>query len=137
MTKFSRKKKAPQKEGPEAKTAEKVLEDLINAGFRPDRLDQLNDTFRLLGIVMGNLALLKVVADPRADEKAIVSAARALISVKEDPETIAERLRASSLSHLSVPQLQSIISKMESSDLQGIDLQSLIQKAQEGQDVES
>ena len=142
MTKYSRKGKVPrgrpyaqQEDDKERSTAEAALEALIGSGFRPDRLDQLNDTFRLLGVVMGNLALLRVVTDPHADEKAVVSAARALIAVKEDPETIAERLRASSLSGLSVEQLQAIISKMEGSNLHDIDLQSLIQSAKEAQDA--
>ena len=135
--KYSRKKKptnVDQEDG-EVQSAEAALEALINAGFRPDRLDQLNDTFKLMGVVMGNLALLKVVTNPRADEKSVVSAARALIAVKEDPETIADRLRASSLSDLSVPQLQAIINQMESSELHDIDLHSLIQKVQEGQNA--
>ena len=141
MSKYSRRKppRGPrpvqQEEDKETATAEAALEALLTSGFRPDRLDQLNDTFRLLGVVMGNLALLRVVTDPRADEKAVVSAARALIAVKEDPETIAERLRASSLSGLSVEQLQGIISQMEGSDLHNIDLQSLIQSAKEAQDA--
>ena len=144
MSKYSRRAKVPkgrpyaeQEDAEERTTAEAALETLIGSGFRPDRLDQLNDTFRLLGIVMGNLALLKVVTDPGADEKAVVSAARTLISVKEDPETIAERLRASSLSGLSVEQLQVIISQMEGSKLHDIDLQSLIQSVKEGSNAAS
>ena len=108
--------------------ATEVLNRLVGSGFIPESLDQVHDTFRLLGAVIGQLALLKVVTDPTADNKDIVSAAKTLASLKEDPAKIAERLRTSILADLSVGQLRGIIQRVEAGDASTLDLASLIQE---------
>lgn len=125
----------PEEKAEETKTAQEALEALLSAGFKPERLDQLHDTLKLVGIVLGQLALLRVITNPFADEKAVVSAARALVATRESPDKIAERLRASSLSDLSVPELQAIIRQVETSKLHDLDLHSLIQVAKEQKDA--
>lgn len=91
--------------------ATQVLTDLLGDKFSPDRLDQAHDLLKLLGIVLGQMALLEIVTDRGADEKARVSAARALMSVKEDPETIAERLRRSVFADLTTENLHEMFEK--------------------------
>ena len=120
----------------DSRTAAEVLEGLLGEGFRPDRMDQYYDTFKLMGVVLGQLALLRVVTNPLAEDKDLVSAAKALIATKEDPDQMAERLRASSLSDLTVDQLRSIISQIEAGKLGSgsMDLQRLIHSVKEQSD---
>lgn len=93
--------------------ATQALADLLGDKFSPDRLDQAHDLLKLLGIVLGQMALLEIVTDRAADEKARVSAARALMSVKEDPETIAERLRRSVFAGLTTGQLGAMVEEVK------------------------
>lgn len=104
-----------------------ALAELLEKGFAPNRLDELYDTLKLLGVVLGQLALLDVIADPTAEAAAKVSAARALTSLKESPESISERLRRSPFSHLTAEQLAAIVQEVKQGNT---DLQALIAKHQ-------
>lgn len=110
-----------------------VLDQLIRSGFVPETLDQTHDTLKLIGLVLGQLALLKVVTDPTSENRDIVAAAKTLATLKEDPADIADRLRKSSLADLSTTQLQRIIRQVEQGSPPG-DLHTLIQRVKEEPD---
>lgn len=90
-----------------------ALDGLSSGTFELDRLDKVYDTLRLLGVVLGHLALLKLATDPTADSRARVSAARALLLTRESPESIAERLRRSQLANLTVAELETMVQQAE------------------------
>jgi hypothetical protein len=86
------------------------LESLVNEGLNPKSLDQLYDTLKLFGVILGYSALLDAAVNGTDKER--VPAARALINLKEDPEGIAERLRRSRFAHLSIEELKGIVQKI-------------------------
>ena len=92
-----------------------ALENLVQEGLQPKSLDQLYDTLKLFGVIIGYSALLDAAIN--GSDKERVPAARALINLKEDPEGIAERLRRSRFSHLSVDELKKMVDKMNAGDL--------------------
>lgn len=75
---------------------------------KPEGLAETYDFLRLLGAVLGQIALLDVAAN-RGDPKAQASAGRALIALKEKPEHIVERLRSSRFNHLDTKDLADIV----------------------------
>lgn len=93
-----------------------ALDSLSSGKFELDRLDKVYDTLRLLGVVLGHMALLKLATDPEADSRARVSAARALLLTRESPESIAERLRRSTLANLTVAQLETMVQQAEAGE---------------------
>jgi len=100
------------------------LASLMTDGFEPKKLDEMYDLLKLLGVVLGYIALLEEAVDG-ADPKARVSAARVLVNLREDPESIAERLRRSPFADLSVEQLQKVVGKLK---LGETDIGTLIQQ---------
>lgn len=104
------------------------LASLMTEGFQPKRLDEMYDLLKLLGVVLGYIALLEEAVDG-LDPKSRVSAARALVSLKEDPESIAERLRRSPFADLNVEQLQAIVHKVKSGET---DLAKITQEVKDG-----
>lgn len=107
------------------KTALDELTQLLGDGYTPKTLDAVHDTLKLLGIVLSQMALLQVITDPEADNKDIVAASKTLLSHKEDPENIVERLKRSPFAGLSVEQLQTIVHEVK---LGGGNLTSLLGK---------
>lgn len=103
-----------------------ALDKLVQSGFKPENLGQMYDTLRLLGVVMGHVALLDVIGDDLVDPRARVAAARALVSLKERPEDIVARLRASVFEGLSVKQLESIVQQLREGS-SNKDLQTIIE----------
>lgn len=91
----------------------------------PQGIDETHDYLRLLGIVLGQLALLEVVCDPKAEAKDKVSAARILTSIKESPEAIAERLRRSPFTGMSMEDLKELVGKISSGDAKTLDITQL------------
>lgn len=89
------------------------MDELIDGDLRPETLDQIHDTLKLIGVVLGQMALLEVATDPKAEAAPKVSAARALMNIGEPPERIAERLRKSMFSRLSVAELGAMIEKVK------------------------
>lgn len=89
------------------------MDDLIAGDLQPETLDQIHDTLKLIGVVMGQMALLEVITSPLAEAAPKVAAARALMKIDEAPERIAERLRKSSFSRLSVAELGAMIEKVK------------------------
>jgi hypothetical protein len=115
-------------------TAIDQLSKLYLDGYQPKKLDELYDMLKLLGVVLGQIALLEVVSNPVSnDEKAKVAAARALISLKEDPESIAERLRRSPFAELTIEELHGIVQKVQEGQT---DLVALATEAKNGRDPE-
>ncbi len=78
---------------------------------RVEGLAETYDFLRLLGAVTGQIALLDV-ATQRGDPKAQASAARALITLKEKPEHIVERLRSSKFNSLDTQDLAEIVEEI-------------------------
>lgn len=91
-----------------------TLTQLLSAGIAPKKLDEIHDLLRLLGVVLGQVALLDVATDPNARAQARVAAARALTDLHESPEKIAERLRRSPFADLTVAQLEGIVEAVKS-----------------------
>jgi len=89
------------------------LTSLIGDDFRPESLDQIHDTLRLIGVVLGQMTLLEIATSPAAEAAPRVAAARALMKLDEAPERIAERLRKSVFSRLSVAELGAMIDKVK------------------------
>lgn len=109
-----------------------ALSTLIAQKLSPQGLDSRYDTLKLMGMVIGQMTLLKIATDVDLEPAARVSAARALITIKESPESIAERIRRSPFSDLSVEQLQSIVIAIgEGGDT---DLAALIDRVKRGPD---
>lgn len=90
-----------------------TLSALLDEGFRPEGLDQVHDTLRLVGLVLGQMALLEIITDREAEDSDRVAAARLLLSVKEAPESIAERLHKSAFSRLNTEELSSMIQRVK------------------------
>lgn len=86
---------------------------MIDGDLRPEGLDQIHDTLKLIGVVLGQMALLEVVTNPAIEAAPRVAAARALMKIDEAPERIAERLRKSMFSRLSVAELGAMIEKVK------------------------
>lgn len=108
-----------------APSAIDVLADLAGTGLDPKRIDETHDTLKLLGFVVAQVTLLKLATDARADSRARVSAARALLAGKESPESIAERLRRSPFAGLTVDALERIIDGVKTN---AADLATLIER---------
>lgn len=123
------KKLSIEKAEPKPDQAVVEVAKLITEKFVPQSLDQLHEYLKLLGIVVGQFTLLEM-ATSSTDAKARVAAARALLSNKERPEDVAERLRRSPFAHLSAEQLHAIIKEAKVSGADAV--HSLIEGASHG-----
>lgn len=114
-------------------SAFEALSSLLDKKLDLHKLDEAHDLLRLIGIVVGQIALLDTVTSKSADPRAKVAAAKILTSTKERPEAIAERLRRSPLADLSFDELSVIIERVKQGDT--FDLQQILAeiKAKEGQ----
>ena len=90
----------------------------------PEGLSASHDFLRLLGIVVGQVTLLDIATSPTADPAPRVAAARALTSIKEDPEQIAERLRSSQFKDLNTKDLHDVVASIR----EGNDPKAALQK---------
>src|SRR5262245_49866510 len=93
-----------------------ALAEILQSGVDSNRIDQVYDLLKLMGLVLGHSALLAVATDPAAEAKDRVAAAKSLVNIKENPEEIAERLQRSKLAGLSVDELKTIVRKLESGE---------------------
>ena len=91
---------------PDVSSFESVLD------MTPEGLSATHDFLQLLGIVVGQIALLSVAANPLADPAPRVAAARALRDLKEAPETLAERLRSTQFDGLDTRDIHTIVEKI-------------------------
>jgi len=112
----------------EALKAPAVVAELIEEGHTPTRLDQSLDHMKLIGAVLGQVTLMEVAVMGSKDSDR-VSAAKELIKLDEDPEVIAERLKAAPFADLDVYQLRGLVEMMQSRPLHGTSLDELIEEA--------
>ncbi len=84
-------------------------EAFIGSGIEFDRLDQIFDLQRLMGPVIAYKILLEVAINSSDVRERRMAASRLRDSVGEDPEKIANRLRQSVFSDLSLEQLQAVV----------------------------
>ena len=95
-----------------ASSADKTIteaEAFLGQGLKFDRLDQIFDLQRLMGPVIAYKILLELAINAADPKERRLAASQLLQSAKEDPERLAERLRASIFHNLSLEQLQAIV----------------------------
>ena len=73
------------------------------------RLDQIFDLQRLMGPVIAYKRLLEILINSSDDKEVRMAAAKILDHSGEEPEKIAERLRASVFSELSLEELDAVV----------------------------
>ena len=115
--------KPPLADAEASGSAAQLLSSLLSSGFKPEKIDELHDFLKLLGVVIGQVTLLTVATSSLAEAAPRVSAAKALLDIKETPESLAERLRHSQFAHLTVANLETLVSKIREGDT---DIPSLI-----------
>ena len=84
-------------------------EAVIGEGIRFDRLDQIYDLQRLMGPVIAYKVLLEIVINSGDDKERRMAASKLIDAASEDPERVANRLRASIFHSLSLEQLEAIV----------------------------
>lgn len=84
-------------------------EAIIGSGVSFDRLDQIFELQRLMGPVIAMKILLEVAINSADPKERRMAASKILDSASEDPERIANRLRASMFHDLSLEQLQAVV----------------------------
>ena len=77
--------------------------------LEPEILAIAFDRLQLVGLVLAQIALIEVVADPHANDNSKVQAARGLTNLGVDPNILAERLRASPLANKSPEELRELV----------------------------
>lgn len=84
-------------------------EAFIGTQLQFDRLDQIFDLQRLMGPVIAYKILLEVAINSSDVKERRMAASKLLDAAGEDPEAIANRLRQSIFSELSLDQLQAVV----------------------------
>ena len=84
-------------------------EAFIGTQLQFDRLDQIFDLQRLMGPVIAYKILLEVAINSSDVKERRMAASKLLDAAGEDPEAIANRLRQSIFSELSLYQLQAVV----------------------------
>ena len=84
-------------------------EAVIGEGITFDRLDQIFELQRLMGPVIAYKILLEVAINSADVKERRMAASKLLDAASEDPEKIANRLRASVFHELSLEQLQAVV----------------------------
>ena len=82
---------------------------ISDQGLDLNRLDQIFDLQRLMGPVIAYKRLLEIVINSSDDKEVRMAAAKILDHSGEEPEKIAERLRASVFSELSLEELDAVV----------------------------
>ena len=86
-----------------------AAQEIVGDGLDLNRLDQIFDLQRLLGPVIAYKRLLEIVINSSDDKEVRMAAAKLLDHSSEDPERIAERLRASIFSELTLEELEAVV----------------------------
>lgn len=86
-----------------------AAQDFVGQDVDFSRLDQIFDLQRLLGPVLAYKVLLEIAVNASDAGQRLKAASQLLTHAKEDPEKVAERLRASVFMDLSMEDLQNII----------------------------
>ncbi len=105
----------PSKGLPATPAADALLK-VLSSGIELNSIEKTYDMLKLMGLVLGHAALLEIATSPTAESAARVSAARALVNVKDDPESLAERLHSSPFRDLSIEQLKGIVRQIEAGE---------------------
>lgn len=84
-------------------------EAFIGTQLQFDRLDQIFDLQRLMGPVIAYKILLEVAINSSDVKERRMAASKLLDAAGEDPEAIANRLRQSIFSELSLDELQAVV----------------------------
>ena len=84
-------------------------QEIVGSGVTFDRLDQIFDLQRLLGPVIAYKVLLEVAINSADVKEKRMAASKLIDAASEDPEQIANRLRASIFHDLSLEQLQAVV----------------------------
>ena len=87
----------------------KEAQSFIGDDITYERLDQVFDLQRLMGPVIAYKILLEIAINASDTKERRLAASQLLNSASEAPEKLAERLRASVFSSLSLEQLQAVI----------------------------
>lgn len=87
----------------------KAAQSILGEDLELDRLDQIFDLQRLIGPVIAYKVLLNIVINSVDPKEQRLAASQLLSSADEDPERIAERLRASEFRDLSLEDLENIV----------------------------
>lgn len=87
-----------------------AAQEFVGEGLDFSRLDQIFDLQRLLGPVLAYKVLLDLAVNAATAGDKLKAANSLLTHAKEDPEKLAERLRASVFHDLSLEDLQAMIS---------------------------
>ena len=86
-----------------------AAQSFLGKGLSFERLDQVFDLQRLLGPVIAYKILLEIAINAADVKERRLAASQLLQSTSEDPETIADRLRASLFYQLSLKDLEAIV----------------------------
>lgn len=92
-----------------ANNAIKAAQEFIGGDLSYDRLDQIFDLQRLMGPVIAYKILLEIAINAEDSKERRLAASQLLASSSENPEKLAERLRSSIFSLLTLEQLQAVI----------------------------
>lgn len=95
-----------------AAPADKTLnaaQEFIGSDLKFDRLDQVFDLQRLIGPVIAYKILLELAINAVDPKERRLAASQLLQSAQEDPEKLADRLRASVFHDLSLEDLEAIV----------------------------
>lgn len=92
-----------------SETTIREAEAFIGSGIEFDRLDQIFDLQRLMGPVIAYKRLLEITINSVDPKEQRLAASKLLDAADEDPEKIAERLRASVFSELTLQEIEAIV----------------------------
>lgn len=86
-----------------------AAEHFVGSGMKFDRLDQIFDLQRLMGPVIAYKILLEIAINSGDAKEKRLAASKLLDAVNEDPDKIAERLRASIFHDIELDQLEAVV----------------------------
>jgi hypothetical protein len=92
-------------------SVDNAVDQALSLNLHGRGLDVTYDQLRLMGAVVGQIALLQIAAFSN-DEKARASAAKTLVDLKEDPAKLVERLRAAPFADFSPKQLEYVVDQL-------------------------
>ena len=92
-----------------ADTTIEAAQSVVGENMKFERLDQSFDLQRLIGPVISYKILLEIAINSNDVKEKRLAAAKLIDAVNEEPERIAERLRASIFAVLDLDQLQAIV----------------------------
>lgn len=91
-----------------AKTID-AAQEFVGKDLQFDRLDQVYDLQRLVGPVIAYKVLLEIAINSEDAKERRLAASQLVSAADEDPERIAERLRASIFHDLSLEDLEAVV----------------------------